>query len=255
MFNHSSLSTRLSLVLVGILLFTTLLTVAGGVWKLRNLLLAQEREVYSLLLNDMVAKLENDIHLDSNLAASKNAQHLVDRHLNQIAPIKRISIINPQGRIIFDTSRTLIGTEVPADWLTESRQADDRVWMTDFQSLRAADAVVRDAAGKTIGFVLIFSHNVRQEDAGVKLFRALSFASLAALTLALVLCIFLSHWFGAWVGKFVQPITHELSRLAYSPDADAAATSIDFSRSVADRLSAMAWAQQKIQALLGKRQC
>ena len=253
MLKHSSLSTRLSLVLVGILLFTTVLTVAGGVWKLRSLLLTQERDVYSLVLNDIVAKLENDIQGDYNLRASKNAQGIVDRHINQIAPIKRISIIDLQGRVIFDTSHTLIGTQIPADWLKESVQAGDRVWVPNFQKLRAADAPVRDAAGKPVGFVLLLTQDVRQEDVSIKLFQSLSLSSLAALAAAVVMCIFLSLWFCAWLNKMVRPIKEDLSHLAYSPYRDALATTTDFSRSVAAQLSDMAWAQQEIRQILGKQ--
>ena len=259
MVKHGSTSAKLALLLLGLLLLGVTLVVGGSAWKLRELLLAQEHQVYNMVSGDIVAKLESELKGNADLHTSKIAQSMIDRYFNQIAPIKRISIFDLQGRIIFDTNRSLIATTVSKNWLDKSLQQSARLWSADFQMLRAADTPIRSQTGQTVAVLVLMAEDVRTMGVGFQIARNFSISSVAVLLLACVLCILLGVWGAKKMTKILQPAADDLYCLAYTPMAIAeeprlyAADASDFTRPVAMLLHDLEQAKINIQHILAAK--
>lgn len=261
MYKHSGIAAKLSFLLIGLFLLGSLLVVFSGAWKLRSVLLVQERQIYDLVLRDIVVKLEADLKNNTKLQDSKIAQKIIERHFNQIAPIKRICIFNPQGTVIFDTNRVFVGTDVPQEWVNKSLQDGDELWRAEFQMLRAADSSIKDSSGNAIAYILLLTEDVRLKGIGFKLIRYLSIYSIFVLLISLFFCVVLAVWAGKEFDSIIRPAVDDLTYLAYGSAnhklhksyRPVAAETMAFTNPVADLLQDMGDAQDEMQRILNSQ--
>jgi hypothetical protein len=146
---------------------------------------------------------------------SQRAQYIIEKNVTQFAPVKRISIIDTRGLIVFDTNRTFLQTLVARAWYEKIAEDGDQLWRTDFQKLRAADAPIRNTAGEVVAYVVLLSVDARTRNTGFNLIMSIEVLSIVFLSLGLALSVLLAMGVGKQIQTITQPSIDDLSRLAY----------------------------------------
>ncbi len=258
MTKHSGVTIKLGLLLTGLLLTGVLMIVFLSAWKMRSILLEQESQIYQFILNDIILKAQEDLRVNIDLKKSDKTRQLIDSYFSQLEPVKRISIFDAQGTIIFDTNRNFVGTMVPKYWLQKSISEGQQLWSLDFQMLRGADAPIRNLSGEVVAYIVLLTEDIRAQGIGYKLVLSLSIVCLAVLALVLGLCMLLVWRIGLRIQTIVQPVISDLSELAYSPatiqaqqsDHAYAADALVFTQPVAAMLQGVCTAQHKLQQMV-----
>ena len=260
MAKHSDVSLKLGLLLTGLILVGVIVVVFISSWKMRTILIEQEKEIYSVVLKDMVFKVQEEFNKNTDINKYNRAQQIIDNYFNQLAPIKRISIFNTEGSILLDTNRIFLGTTVPEYWFKKSVEEGDRLWRADFQMLRGIDAPILNSKGEVIAYIVLLSDDKRSHSFGFKFMMGLSVVSLFVLTIILGLCLLLVLVMGRKIQGVMQPVLNDLHTLAYMPESlsphnpnathlsstDASA----FTRPVAAFLHGVGTAQKNLQTMV-----
>lgn len=218
MVKHSDFSLKLGLLLTGLLLVGVIMVVFLSAWKMRIILIEQEKEIYSVVLKDMVVKVQEEFNKNAEIDKNNRVNKIIDNYFNQLAPIKRISIFDKEGLILFDTNRIFVGSVVPEYWFKKTVEEGDRLWRADFQMLRGVDAPILNSKGEVIAYIVLLSQDMRSTSFGFKFMMGLSIVSLFVLTIVLGLCLLLVLVVARKTQGVMQPVLNDLHSLAYEPE-------------------------------------
>ena len=111
----SSFFSRIVFTVSAILVFICLFVATLNYFKFERLLLAQQSRVMRVTAHDLAETLERSINLGVRLMNVADAQALLDRNWTGNRGISRLSVVDSQGIILFDTNRAQIGQKTVED--------------------------------------------------------------------------------------------------------------------------------------------
>ncbi|MEO3471888.1 hypothetical protein AAFN86_08485 [Roseomonas sp. CAU 1739] len=109
-----SFATRIALLLSALTVLACVLVTALNTLKFERLLLAQHQRVFATIGADLVDTFERGLNIGVRLAEVPGAQSLLDRAFGRDDDLRRITVADAAGRILFDTERVRIGDAAEA---------------------------------------------------------------------------------------------------------------------------------------------
>lgn len=109
-----SFATRIALLLSALTVLACVLVTALNTLKFERLLLAQHQRVFATIGADLVDTFERGMNIGVRLADVPGAQALLDRAFGRDDDVRRITVADAGGRILFDTERVRIGDTADA---------------------------------------------------------------------------------------------------------------------------------------------
>lgn len=105
----SSFATRIGLLLTALTVLACTLVTALNYLKFERLLLTQHQRMFTTIGADLVDTFERGMNIGVRLADVPGAQALLDRAFGRDADMRRITVADAGGRVLFDTERVRIG--------------------------------------------------------------------------------------------------------------------------------------------------
>ncbi|NFV78859.1 hypothetical protein [Magnetospirillum aberrantis] len=150
-----SLSRKVSVALLGILLSTMVMTGAFGYYKFQSVLSDQVNSRYSFVVFTIKRKIEDRLALGLALRALRQIQELAELEKARDSQILGIQIYDSNREVLFDTDRGTIGSRVPSTWLEPlSAQGTQPFSLTDEDSALVGLPLV-NTLGKVEGAVVL----------------------------------------------------------------------------------------------------
>ncbi len=109
-----SFATRIALLLTALAVLACMLVTALNTLKFEKLLVAQQQRIVGTIGADLVDTFERGMMIGVRLADVPAAQALVDRAFGRDPDLRRITLSDAGGRILFDTERVRIGDAAEA---------------------------------------------------------------------------------------------------------------------------------------------
>ena len=109
-----SFATRIGLLLTVLTVLACTLVTALNYLKFERLLLTQHQRMFTTIGADLVDTFERGMNIGVRLADVPGAQALLDRAFGRDADLRRITVADAGGRILFDTERVRIGDAAEA---------------------------------------------------------------------------------------------------------------------------------------------
>ncbi len=104
-----SFATRIALLLTALTVLACMLVTALNTLKFEKLLLAQQQRIVATIGADLVDTFERGMMIGVRLADVPGAQALLDHAFRRDGDLRRISVADAGGPILFDTERVRIG--------------------------------------------------------------------------------------------------------------------------------------------------
>ena len=123
----SSFASRLAITLSGILVMACAVVAALNYFKFERLLVAQQSRVLMVTAQDLSDTFERSINLGVRLMGVPGAQALLDSRWASDRTIRRLSVVDTAGVILFDTDRAAIGQTMPDPLLRTGSDGSVRV--------------------------------------------------------------------------------------------------------------------------------
>jgi sensor histidine kinase regulating citrate/malate metabolism len=118
----SSFATRIGLLLTVLTVLACAMVTALNYLKFERLLVNQHQRIFATIGADLADTFERGMNIGVRLADVPGAQALLDRAFGRDADLRRITVADAGGRILFDTERVRIGKAAEAPLLPEGRQ-------------------------------------------------------------------------------------------------------------------------------------
>lgn len=112
-----SLSRKVSVALLGILMSTMLMTGLFGYYKFQDVMSSLVNSRYSFVIFTIKQKIEDRLALGLALRSLRQVQELVELEKTRDEQILGIQIFDTNREVLFDTDRGTIGSRVPPAWL------------------------------------------------------------------------------------------------------------------------------------------
>lgn len=112
-----SLSRKVSVALLGILMSTMLMTGLFGYYKFADVMSSMVNSRYSFVIFTIKQKIEDRLALGLPLRSLRQVQELVEVEKTRDGQILGIQIFDTNREVLFDTDRGTIGSRVPPSWL------------------------------------------------------------------------------------------------------------------------------------------
>jgi hypothetical protein len=116
MFRSTSLTQRMAVAVVLVVIATAVLMAALNIVKFRRVVVEQERAIYGFEIDDIRGTIENSFNLSLPLSALHNTQPLIERRAAEDPAIVSITIYDETGIILFDTDPRRIDQKLPEAW-------------------------------------------------------------------------------------------------------------------------------------------
>lgn len=107
--SRASFASRLSITLSGLLVMACAVVTALNYFKFEKIIVAQQSRVLLVTAQDLAHTFERSINLGVRLGAVPGAQALLDGSWAADRTIRRLSVVDTAGVILFDTDRAAIG--------------------------------------------------------------------------------------------------------------------------------------------------
>lgn len=114
-----SFATRIALLLSALAVLACMLVTALNYLKFERLLLAQHQRIFATIGADLTDTFERGMMIGVRLADVPGGQSLLDRAFGRDADMRRITVADARGRILFDTERVRIGAAADPALLPE----------------------------------------------------------------------------------------------------------------------------------------
>jgi hypothetical protein len=112
--SRASFASRLAITLAALLVMACAVATSLNYFKFEKIIVAQQARVLMVTAHDMADTLERSINLGMRLIGVPGAQGLLDASWASDRTIRRISVVDTGGVVLFDTDRSAIGQSQPA---------------------------------------------------------------------------------------------------------------------------------------------
>ena len=116
----STFTFRLSAALAAVLLVAAALTVLLNYSKLRRTMMAQQASNFLLVTHQTSEAIEAGMNLGLSLSMLENTQGLLERQQARDPLIQELLVYSSNGRVLYSTDATRIGTALPQGWAAEA---------------------------------------------------------------------------------------------------------------------------------------
>jgi hypothetical protein len=151
----SSFASRVAILLALLLALACGIVAAMNYLKFEKLLVSQQARVIGIIAADAAEAFERGINLGVRLPGVPGGQALLERALNADADIRRISVADARGHILFDTDRGRIGADLPPGLLAPGRASPPRAWRATEQGLAWIGVPIVNSFGQAEGALLV----------------------------------------------------------------------------------------------------
>lgn len=111
--SNASFASRLAITLSALLAMACAVVTGLNYFKFEKILVAQQARVLHVTAEDLVGTFERSINLGVRLVGVPGAQGLLDVSWASDRTIRRLSVMDTTGTILFDTDRAAIGQMMP----------------------------------------------------------------------------------------------------------------------------------------------
>lgn len=111
--SNASFASRLAITLSALLALACAVVTGLNYFKFEKILVAQQARVLHVTAEDLVGTFERSINLGVRLVGVPGAQGRLDASWAADRTIRRLSVVDTTGTILFDTDRTSIGQTIP----------------------------------------------------------------------------------------------------------------------------------------------
>jgi len=206
MLGNASLTQRMTITVVLILIVAATLTATLNILKFERVVADRESAIYAFEVSDIKRIVEDSMNLGLALAMLRNTQALIDRRNAEDPVIQGISVYDDQQRVLFDTDRQRIGEPLDRRWLALT--PDQPNWAGRAPGTAFTGAPLINSFGKSVGgIVLRYDPNrIRQTVTSVLL--EVTIATLAVTLIACLLAVG-GVW---WLIRDARYRLHEMGR-------------------------------------------
>lgn len=129
-----SFATRIALLLSALAVLACMVVTALNYLKFERLLLAQHQRIFATIGADLADTFERGMMIGVPLADVPGAQALLDRAFGRDTDMRRITVADARGRILFDTEQVRIGDAadpalLPAGLARRAARSDGLDWI------------------------------------------------------------------------------------------------------------------------------
>lgn len=153
MFGSGSLVVRLSVAIVAILMSAAALATTLNLMKFTKIIEDQEARLYSFVVADISDTIERALALGLPLEVLSNAQQVIDRRRVDDPAVMRVSIVDTQSKIVFDTDRARISSRAEASWGTPA--AGQPSWRGSGDTAFLVSTPIVNTFGQAVGWVVL----------------------------------------------------------------------------------------------------
>lgn len=150
----TSFASRVAILLALLLTLACAVVATLNYLKLEKLLLNQQSRVIEIVATDLAEAFERGVNLGVRLPGVPGGQALVERALTRDADIRRISVTDARGHILFDTDHARIGGDEQAAILA-MLPGDGRTGRAHAQGLTWTGVPIVNGFGQTEGMLLV----------------------------------------------------------------------------------------------------
>lgn len=148
-----SFATRIALLLAALTVLACMLVTALNTLKFEKLLLAQQQRIVATIGADLVDTFERGMMIGVRLADVPGAQAAVDRAFGRDGDLRRISLADAGGRILFDTERVRIGDAADVALLPAGQgRRDARLGGFDWVGMPVVNSFGRQEGSLLLGY-------------------------------------------------------------------------------------------------------
>lgn len=187
MLGNASLTQRMTITVVLILIVAATLTATLNILKFERVVADREAAIYGFEVSDIKRVVEDSMNLGLALNMLRNTQALIDRRNAEDPVIQSISVYDEQRRVLFDTDRQRIGEPLDRRW--QALAPDQAAWAGRTPDTAFTGAPLVNSFGKSVGgIVLRYDPNrINQTVTGVLL--EVTVATLEVTLLACVIAV------------------------------------------------------------------
>lgn len=150
-----SLSRKVSVALLGILMSTMLVTGLFGYYKFADVMSAMVNSRYSFVIFTIKQKIEDRLALGLPLRSLRQVQELVELEKTRDEQILGIQIFDTNREVLFDTDRGTIGSRVPPAWLEPLAAQGAQPFALNDDDIAMVGLPLINTLGKTEGAVVL----------------------------------------------------------------------------------------------------
>jgi hypothetical protein len=152
----SSFASRVAILLAMLLALACGIVAILNYLKFEKLLVSQQSRVIEIIAADAAEAFERGINLGVRLQGVPGGQALLERALSRDPDLRRLSVVDARGRILFDTDRGRIGSETaPALLPPATASGAPRAWRASAQALAWIGVPIVNGFGQAEGALLV----------------------------------------------------------------------------------------------------
>ena len=190
--SNASFASRLAITLSAMLAMACTLVTGLNYFKFEKILVEQQARVLHVTAEDLAGTFERSINLGVRLVGVPGAQGRLDASWASDRTIRRLSVVDTTGTILFDTDRASIGQLIP-DAMLRGREVGE----LPFNGLLWITVPIVNGFRQTEGTLLLaydpMAARARLKAIALEIIRPTALVLAGGIPLAILLCFFLTR--------------------------------------------------------------